>query len=705
MIPTGKRPAYLERYARVAAAAYRVEQITKAVQDEQSRVQYLDSLIATERQTLAALNETFRARPVDFADAQRLLKEQSQLETAIGLAEEAGQRAAARAGELPADERRELAALTRTQPAQAVRKAADLIARYPGAAQKVLADVERSAARFNEGDVAELRRRAAAAQRPRTGIPAADRERVEAAKTAFAESMESAYFAGPSGIRGGYEGLEVAQLRELTAQQLRERAAAADEAQAARLEARAAALDASDYTTGEDALAAALATVRATGDPQAIEDEYARTVYQEALDRQAYRNDQRADFEQEVLDSRRRLAELEQQKTRISGAYDDPRQEVLRRELRARGFKVEDPYVFKDGKWEKNPQAWRNAYLKFQNTPEHAYYIGAHERVDAALAADKPLSPSSRAENIAVSYTLMRDRRGEVTTPQELAKQLERAGIKGKELTDAVSFTMAYWEMGGPNQDKDTIAARKEQDRQAELEETTRREAATEAARQVEDQRADLQRKEEATYAVKDLRSRQQLAQKKQSSAEYVAEYKRQLGMGKTREEAVAAARDAALRVAAESGELEPFAPRTQMQLEPQTIDLQPEVQPEAEPEAQADLFQDPRAPAYQYRKVAGGFEIYRDGKKMPRLARPGTVPYRSIERVMGGQSALPVEAPKPPPKAPETPTPPPEPEPAPEAFPDFRPGATTPEPEPAPEAFDVSKMTDEQLRKLAGGR
>ena len=707
MSPTGKRPKYLDRYARVAAAAYRVEQITKAVQDEQARVQYLDSLLASERQTLAALNETFRARPVDFADAQRLLREQSELETTIGLAEEAGQAAAARASRLPEEERRELVALTRTQPAQAIAKAQRLIAEYPGAASKVLADVERMKARFNSEDVEAIRRQAQAARGPSVGIPAAARERVDAAREAFAESMESAYFAGPSGIRGGYEGLEVAQLRELTAQQLRERAASADEAQAARLEARAAALDASDFTTAEDALAAALTTVRTTGDPQAIEDAFARSVYQEALERQAYRNDQRADFEQEVLDSRKRLAELQREKTKIAGAYDDPRQEVLRRELRARGFKVEDPYTFKDGKYEKNPQAWRNAYLKYQNTPEYAFYIGAHERVDEALAADKPLSPSSRAENIAVSFTMMRDRRGEMTTPEQLAKQLGKAGIKGKELTDAVSFTMAWWNLGGPNQDEATIKARKDQQDQSELEETKRRDDATDLARQAEEQRAEVARREADTIgATQDLRRRQALAQKRESGKAYIEEYKRQIAMGKTREEAVQIARDKALEVAAETGELAPNTSFGAQALErvatgqTRRIDLndEPAAASETDTTAEPELFQDPRAPSFQYRKVEGGYEIYRNGEKMKDLARPGTVPFRSIERVMAGKSALPVERPQTPPTAPE---------PAPERkvtmiepFETFRPDEPAPQPEPLP---DFTKMTDEQLRKLAG--
>ncbi len=53
MAPLATRtPKYLAQYGRTLNAAYRFEQIKKDIADEQGRVQYLDSLIGQERQTL-----------------------------------------------------------------------------------------------------------------------------------------------------------------------------------------------------------------------------------------------------------------------------------------------------------------------------------------------------------------------------------------------------------------------------------------------------------------------------------------------------------------------------------------------------------------------------------------------------------------------------------------------------------------------------
>ena len=677
---SGRRMTYAQRYARTAAAAYQVADIRKAIESEQDRVQYLDSLIATERQTLATLTEVFRAAPVNFADAQRLLQEQVGVQESISLAEQAGQSAAARAAELPADERRTLAALTSSgQKAQATRFALGLIAKYPGAAGKVLTDVTRSAARFDSRDLDEIRAAAGRARAPATGVPRAARERVEELQGAFAESLESAYFAGPSGIRGGYEGLEVSKLRELTADQLRERAGlSGDDAQRKRLEARADALDGSNYATGQDALNAALAVVRSTGSPQQVEDPFARSVYEEARQRQAYRNDQRADFEQEVLDGRARLSQLEQEKTRLSGAYDDPQQEIIRRQLRARGFEVQDPYTYADGSWTRNPQAWRNDYMRFQNTPLHEYYTQAHERVDKATTTAVPLAPSSRAENIAVQYTMMRARGGQATEPQELADQLKKAGITGRALSDAVSFTMAYWELGGPEQDPETLKMRKRDEAREREEEDTRRTAATALARDADEARETVSRQEaRAVGTVEELRSARgtERGGTERAQAAYIKEYQRQLGMGRTREEAVAAARSLALGTTTTEGTQTrtatgiaegiqtgaeallarqagiPAVPPGSAQVmmaEPDPVVERLPYEPDAVVERlpyEPDATQDPNNAAYSYRKTPAGYEVLNNGRPTG-VAQRGTAAFQSIEAVLAGGQPLPAPLP-----------------------------------------------------------
>jgi len=696
----GKRPAYMERYARTLATAYRVQAIEKAVQSEQDRVQYLESLIANQSAALAALRDTFTVQGGDLDSANALLKDLSKLEGAVDVAAQARRAAAVSAANVPKEERRDFLALLSTgQTAQAANRAVALAGRYPGAAAKVLADVERYKANFGPDDLARIRAAAGAAKAPQVGVPRQAREQVAQLETAFAESLESAYFAGPSGIRGGLEGLELVNLREMTADQLRDRASAVDANQAKRLEARAAALDGSEFATGQDALDAALAVVRTTGDPSQVAEPLARTMYEEARARQAYRNDQRADFEQEVLDSRRRLSELEQEKTRIAGAYDDPRQETLRRDLRARGYKVEDPYTLTNGKWEKNRQAWRNAYIMQQNTPEYDFFINAHERVDKALAEDRPLAPSTRGQNLAVQYTMMRSRRGEKTNPAELAKQLEKAGVKGQELTDAVSFTMAYWNLGGPTQDPASLKLRKEDDARREQEEEDRRKAATEAAEAVSAEREVVARQEQDMIAAtKDLRFAQSAARKDLSTQVYVDEYKRQMAMGRTREEAVKVARERALAEAADAGELTPDtagpAGRVLMGEDallarqaapaptgPEDIVFQKGEVFDVEP-VKPDLEQDPNSPAYSYRRTAGGIDVFVNGVQKG-TAQPGTTAFKSIDSVLGGG------APITPPPAPATPA---TPAPAPEAV----------EAVEVVEDEDYTAMSDEELRRRA---
>jgi hypothetical protein len=464
MPTTERRLKYMEGYAKALSAQYRIEAIKQAVDAEQDRVQYIESLIADAEQTRAALSERFAAKEVDFADARALVEQQ----TALDL------EAARLRGVVPG----RVAAATSLPPALDTR-GADF---YTGATRYAVEQSERGITRQQKQAIKdraadEVRlgrltdrdkevidaRLDAVKDRGVPGLSTTEQEALASASDAAKKAQEAAYFAGPSGVRGGFEGLAEVDRRKRPAAMLREEG----------LKERADALEASEFATEDEALDAALAIIRTTGDPALIEDPVARTVYDRARAEQAYRNDQRADFEQEVLDNRKRLAELNERKDAIAGAYDDPRQEVLRRELRARGYDIVDPYSRNPntGEWTASPDAWKNSYLQYQNTPEHAYYIEAHERMMAAEG--KTLEPSTKGQNLGVAYTMMRDRKGMNTTPAELSAQLQKAGLKGKELADAVSFTMAYWSKGGPNQDpeqaKQMQAAKAQEKKAADL--------------------------------------------------------------------------------------------------------------------------------------------------------------------------------------------------------------------------------------------
>ena len=125
---------------------------------------------------------------------------------------------------------------------------------------------------------------------------------------------------------------------------------------------------------------------------------------------------------------------------------------------------------------------------------------------------------------------------------------------------------------------------------------------------------------------------------------------------------------------------------RAPMQVEGMTIRAERPTFQEA-----AVRVQDPTAPEYSYARTDDGFKVFR-GDVETGIARPGTTAFRSIERTLAGGQPLP---PAPPPApAPAAPAPAP-------AAPAPAPAAPAPAAAAAPP--DLSKMTDEELRRMAG--
>ncbi len=278
MAPLATRtPKYLAQYGRTLNAAYRFEQIKKDIADEQGRVQYLDSLIGQERQTLAALQQGFAVQPVDLAEAQSVLR---------NLEEQRSRYNQIRQETLSREEQKTLTtAAARPSPVELVTEARSIIR---GATPEKAAEVlNYTRSRLSEKDQQGL---AAYAKQNATGKPPPKDARAVAAAE---EEIRRTVQAGASGIRGGTEGEIIVERRNLTAKEL-EGAGLTDDA---------AALRDAGFATQADAFEAALEEVRLTGDPASISNPLARDLYIEARNKQAYRNDQRADFEQEVLDS------------------------------------------------------------------------------------------------------------------------------------------------------------------------------------------------------------------------------------------------------------------------------------------------------------------------------------------------------------------------------------------------------------------
>ena len=489
-VPSGRVPAYLDQYARTLGAAYRVEQIRREIASEQDQVRYIDSLIAQAQQNAAGLEAALQAQPpASLETATALLKERYDAESAARGRRAGEGLAARRATELTAEDR---AAFTVSGAGAAKDRQAEM-ARVASAAEKAIASKgttpEKAAAiaAYVEqqlgSDYEGLGRIKGAVKRPEgqggtrakaPGVRAMTPQEAAREET-LNQLFETTYFAGPSGIVGGFDGKAVADARAQT------KAPAG-----------------SGFATAEDAFVAALASLaNGTIDREDFESDeafnYAKDVYADAKVAKAYRNDQRTAFEPAVLSARQQVAELRRQREQAVGStYEDPGQEAIRRELRARGYLIEEA----DSK-----DAWKNAYIKYQKTPDYGVYIAAHERVRDALAADQGLSASNRIEQIAAQYVGMKLRRGDALSVQDLRDQLKRVGYTGKPAEDAIAFAMAYTELGGDSQSPERRAQLKGLEVDAQKQTEARKQAVSEADAALARAQAAVAKQEEVVAA------------------------------------------------------------------------------------------------------------------------------------------------------------------------------------------------------------
>ena len=410
--------------------------------------------------------------------------------------------------------------------------------------------------------------------------------------------FESTYFAGPSGVVGGYEGKAVADLRAQTK-----------------------APESTSYATAEDAYKASLAAVAngtlSRDDFESDEDfAYAKDIYSEAKAKRAYRNDERANFENAVLTARKEVADLEVKRAQqIGTTYDDPAQESIRRELTARG------YTFaKSG----SKDAWKNRYVKFQKTPDYGVYIKAHELTQNAIDTGEPmLEPNTRGERIVATYTSMKNRRGEPISIGDIRKQLDKVGIEGKLQDDAIAWSMAYYELGGASQSKEALEARKMKK--------------TDSKAVAEGQKAGVAATDAAIDAAKEAEKVALLTAEEQAAVQQ--KFDEQLK--KLREDASMLNPD----------QLRELEQREQRDMRIKSF----EGLPEAKSSVPTPRIEDPDG-VFSYELLpTGDYAVYKGGVKMPNPARKGTRAFQSIEAVAAGRAPLPAKpkaAPSGPPKA-----------------------------------------------------
>ena len=444
----GRRPQYIESYARTVSAYQRFQDISQDIQAEQDRLNYLDSLMASERQNLTNLNEVFRVRPQDLGAAQALLQQQYAGEDAARRRIAAGRAGRAADLQLPRGQVAELRRLL-TGPSRQPASARDAALRIvtpdttPEQAAELLGLLEEL--QLDPQAIQQVRDQVTRVSRgtARTGAPRAASPEERAAEDAIQQQLEAAFFAGPAGIRGGYDGQAIVERREQTA-----------------------APEGLSFSTEADAFAAALAAMQdgtLSAEDFASEEDFrfAKALYDEAKAKKAYRNDERVNFEPEVLASRARVAELQQLRAEAPGAqYTDPTRERFKRELIARGY---DP--------DKN----NGRYLQYQQSPYYGAMIAADDILDSLLADDVELEAVNRGQRMAADLVRQLDAAGKPYDIRKVEKQLGKV-LEGEELQGALAFALATKEydaqgMSSPNQRELQRAAKQ---REARAEEQAR---------------------------------------------------------------------------------------------------------------------------------------------------------------------------------------------------------------------------------------
>ena len=582
-----KREDYYERYARELAAVNRLKRFEAEVENEQQRLTYLDSLVQNERANLTSLQQVFAVPPVDLAAVQTVLQQVGDA-AAQRASIAAGSRAArVEATSLSKDERAAImaGASVKGDAPGILRRATALITpeMTPEKAAAIASFATSQAQKFAStgqelgGVLANLQRAAGTAKGKVPTGAGAD----TAAQAAASRALEQFAFAGPSGVRGGYGGLAIVERRAMTADELER---AGDKAAAEKLRA-------SGFATQEDALQAALEVARSTGDIKQA-DAYARDIYIEARNKQAYRNDQRADFEEEILASRKRIAQLEAERGALDAAYDDPALEVLRRELEAQGYKVER---------KGSADEWKNRYLQYQNTPLYDTLLKADRLVEDARTNARPLQAGTAAQTKAVNLARAYDQAGTAYDINVLREQLEKdKSLNAASIDDALAFLVAYRELGGEKQAPAKLEADAKAAQASKQTEAQEAEAAKARLEGLKAQKAELETRAAATNAAP-----------APQAAPAVLPAALQAGLG------------ALPGVAATVGTA-------------------------AQPSATAGLVQDPTNANYQYRpRAEGGFDVVFKGQPSG-IAAQGTRAAQSIANVLSGAEPLPASRPKP---------------------------------------------------------
>jgi len=572
----GRRPQYVESYARTAAAFQRYQDISRDIQAEQDRLNYLDSLIQSERQNLTNLNEVFRVRPQDLGSAQALLQQTYASEDAERRRVAAGAAGRAAGLQLPREARQDIQRLLAEGKSVDARDAALRLITAdttPEQGRELVGLLQRGGLEAAGLDQVRGQLQRIARGRAPSGAARALAPEEQAAERALQQQLEAAFFAGPAGIRGGYDGQAIVERRASTA-----------------------APEGVSFSTEEDAFQAALAALQdgtlAAEDFANEEDfAFAKALYDEAAAKQAYRNDQRVNFEAEVLTSRQRVAELQQARATAPGAqYTDPGRERARRELIARGY---------------DPELNQGRYLQYQKSPYYKAMVEADDILNSLVAEDVELQAVGKSQRLAADLIRQLDATGRPYDIKKVEKQLGKV-LKGEELQQGLAFALATKEydarnLASPNQRELQRAAK---EREAKAEEQARELDAT---------------------ITRDL----------EEEADRQFDFARRLKRSETKEEAF--------------GQLLALQEPADFPDEPA-----PAPAPAPAAPREQTVFRDPTDPNFVYRRTAEGFQVFEKGRR-PYSVPSGSRPAQSIEQVLAGGAPLPPQPRRPAPEpAPE---------------------------------------------------
>ncbi len=646
-----RRDTYIDSYARAAASARRYADIQASIANDEQRLAYLDSLINSERQSLAALEETFRVRPVDLTQLNNLLAQEG-----TALAQAARKQAGAAAG-------RQAATSAHPSVVKAVegyrRKVEDPAVTVQGSDRDAVGEAVKAAAQAGmtqetydatvkllqdagglDVPLGSLNDLKTFAVRKQTPSGKADVSEELGAAGQLAADIQDIQRRGPEGIRGGAEAEALVEKRKgtmvkgfdaLTQQQLLD-----------------AYIDASGVGTPTVESMYEMGLV-AEGDVEnaaALLSEGKR-LFLEARRTQAYRNDQIADFDLAVTGQRDRVRALEAERAKAAAKIpDDPAKEAARRELIARGINPDDPYI------------------AFRGTPAYDYLTRADEVFNASVfeGKAKPVAPSSKLQGQVASLIRMYKAQGIPVKLNRLEQDLGK-NLRGKDLTDAIGFGLAYARSQdeGLNSPQSAEDLRRREAERAKFEKQTAERAKRSAETLEASVEAGRELEAEQVAKVQGLRA-------DQAQMNSVAdEYRRLRAAGVSIEEARVRALEAKVTMLGRQDPGEILVDgdfnverqrRTAEKLDAPKVTTTGAVieAPSAQSVAPTP---DPSNPDYAYLAVGdGGFRVFFKGEETG-AAKPGSRAATSIESVLGGGSPLSrAPAPAPAPSSPLVPDP-----------------------------------------------